>query len=75
MSDMEQVNHTDQRLADLEIKTSFTEDLVDHLNQLVFRQQQQIDALMREVEQLRQQGGDASLGGLRSLRDELPPHY
>ncbi len=69
--------HTDidKRLMDLEIKASFTEDLVEQLNQTIFQQQQQIDALIREVNQLRQQTPDGGTGGFRSLRDELPPHY
>ena len=65
----------DKRLMDLEIKASFTEDLVEQLNQTIFQQQQQIDALIREVSQLRQQALDDGTGGFRSLRDELPPHY
>jgi SlyX protein len=65
----------DKRLMDLEIKASFTEDLVEQLNQTIFQQQQQIDALIREVNQLRQQTPDGGTGGFRSLRDELPPHY
>lgn len=72
---MEQSDLIDKRLTDLEIKASFTEDLVEDLNQLIVRQQQQIDMLIREVLQLRQQSTDASQGGFRSLRDELPPHY
>ena len=65
----------DKRLMDLEIKASFTEDLVEQLNQTIFQQQQQIDALIREVSQLRQQAPEGGTGGFRSLRDELPPHY
>jgi SlyX protein len=65
-----------QRLTDLEIKASFTEDLVDQLNAVIIRQQQQLDALAREVRELRQQGaGDSGVPAFRSLRDELPPHY
>lgn len=69
--------HTDidKRLMDLEIKASFTEDLVEQLNQTIFQQQQQIEALIREMSQLRQQAPDGGTGGFRSLRDELPPHY
>ena len=64
------------RLTDLEIKASFTEDLVDQLNAIIIRQQQQLDALAREVRELRQQGaGDSGGPAFRSLRDELPPHY
>jgi len=67
--------HTEQRLTELEIKASFNEDLVEQLNQVVFRQQQQIDALVREVSQLRQQLPEPGAGGPRNPRDELPPHY
>ncbi|CAH0348275.1 MAG: SlyX protein [Leptothrix sp. (in: Bacteria)] len=72
---MEHPNNTEQRLTDLEIKASFTEDLLDSLNQIVVRQQQQIDLLMAEVSHLRRQEPDSGAGGFRSLRDELPPHY
>jgi SlyX protein len=65
----------EQRLTDLEIKASFTEDLVDHLNQIIVRQQQQLDVLLREIAQLRQQMPEGNVGAFRSLRDELPPHY
>lgn len=73
---MDHATDTDKRLTDLEIKASFSEDLLDELNQVIVRQQQQIDALVRELAQLRQQmpeGGAAPAFG-RAL-DELPPHY
>ena len=60
---------------ELEIKASFTEDLLDQLNQTIYRQQQEIDLLAREIGQLKlqaQQGGGATS---RSPGDELPPHY
>ena len=66
---------TEQRLTALEIKASFNEDMVEQLNEVVFRQQQQIDALLREVSQLRQQLPEPGAGGARNPRDELPPHY
>lgn len=65
----------DQRLTNLEIKASFSEDLLDQLNQIIIRQQQQIDTLMRELSHLRQSTPDASAGQPRNLRDELPPHF
>ena len=65
-----------QRLIDLEIKASFTEDLVDQLNEVLVRQQRQIDALLREVADMRQQAPeDPGEPAFKSLRDELPPHY
>jgi SlyX protein len=65
----------DQRLMDLEIKSSFTEDLVERLNEVIVRQQAQIDRLQREVMEMREQARAADPGSFRSLRDEMPPHY
>ena len=66
---------TDHRLTELEIKASYTEDLLDQLNLVIYRQQQQIDSLIQQVTQLRQQTPDGGSGSPRNLRDELPPHY
>lgn len=63
------------RLIDLEIKASFQEDLLEQLNLTVFRQQQQIDLLVRDVLRLTQQVPDAGAGVPNGSRDELPPHY
>jgi len=65
----------DERLIALEIKSSFAEDLLEQLNQQVYEQQRQIEALMIQVSQLRQQIPEGSATGERNLRDELPPHY
>ena len=65
----------EQRLTDLEIKASFSEDLLDQLNQVIVRQQQQIDRLMREIGQLKQQMPDAGTGVFSRSGDDLPPHY
>ncbi len=68
--------HTvDQRLTELEIKASFAEDLVDQLNQVIVRQQQQIDVLVQQLSQLKSQQQGIGAAEFRSLRDELPPHY
>jgi SlyX protein len=65
----------EQRLTDLEIKTGLADDMLDQLNQTIFRQQQLIDALAREVNALRQQLPQDRNTGSQNLRDELPPHY
>jgi SlyX protein len=71
------MNDVEQRITDLEIKLSFTEDTVEKLNEVVTRQQVQIDRLIRELVELRDRATAAAAepGGIRSLRDELPPHY
>lgn len=65
----------DQRLTELEIKLSYTEHLLEQLDQVVVRQQQQIDLLVREIARLQQPSTDGGLGAPRSLHDDLPPHY
>ncbi len=72
---MEPTDDTARRLDALEIKASFSEDLLEQLNLTVYRQQQQIDDLVREVLQLRQQRPEGAAGEPRNVRDELPPHY
>lgn len=64
-----------ERLTNLEIKASFSEDLIDRLDQVIIRQQDQIDQLTREVLRLRQQGSADDAATPRNLRDDLPPHY
>jgi SlyX protein len=62
------------RLTRLEVQAGFAEDLLDQLNHTIFRMQQRIDQLQRELAELRRQmpAGTTPQG---SLRDELPPHY
>ncbi len=66
---------TDDRLTDLEIKASYMEDTLDRLNEVIVRQQQQIDLLTRELLALRDQQPSADGPTASSLREELPPHY
>lgn len=63
------------RADELEIKISFLEDALEKLDQVIIRQQAQIDALIHEVLKLRQSSTDGGLGQARNLRDELPPHF
>ncbi len=66
----------DQRLIELEIKASYADDLLEVLNALVARQQEQIDLLMREVSHLRRQGdAGADASAPPTAHDGLPPHY
>lgn len=65
----------EQRLTALEIKASYADDLLDQLNQLVYRQQEQIARLARELIQLRQQAPEDDTGSSRDPRADIPPHY
>ena len=72
---MSQESRMDSRITELEIKISYAEDMVDELNRTVFRQQQQIDLLVAQINALREQVQADAPAEQRSLRDELPPHY
>jgi len=72
---MENPEDMARRLTELEIKASYADDLMDQLNKTVFRQQQQLDMLLREVAVLRRQLTDSGTAAPRNPRDELPPHY
>lgn len=65
----------DARINELEVKLSFAEDLLEQLNLTVFRQQQQIEGLQRDMRALRQQMQESMPAEQRSLHDEIPPHY
>jgi SlyX protein len=71
----EDPDRIERRLTALEIKASYGEDLLDRLNEIVVRQQAQIDQLLREATLWRQQAQAEGAQPVRSLRDELPPHY
>jgi len=63
------------RLTGLEVKLSFAEDLIESLNDTVFRQQRQIEALAAVLAQLREQAAEPGQPGTANLRDDIPPHY
>lgn len=65
----------ESRLAEIETKLSFSEELLETLNRTVYRQQQQIDQLQLELRALREQVRTDLPVESRSLRDETPPHY
>ena len=64
---------TEDRITNLEIKLSFAEDLIEKLNETVYKQQQQIEFLYRELKAIKEQASSGGGGG--SLKDEIPPHY
>ncbi len=65
----------ESRLAEIEVKLSFSEDLLEELNRSVVRQQQQIDKLQQELRALRQQVQSGNAAESFGPHDEAPPHY
>lgn len=65
----------ESRLIELETKLSFAEDLLDDLNSTVFRQQEEIDLLRRELIALAQQVREWTPPERTDPREDIPPHY
>ncbi|MCF8165655.1 MAG: SlyX family protein [Rhodoferax sp.] len=66
---------SDDRITNLEIKLSFTEDLIDQLNEAIYKQQQQIEFLYRELKSIKEQASSGDGVGNNNPKDEIPPHY
>lgn len=67
---------TENRLIELEIKVAYQEDLVQDLNQIVTRQQRQIDRLEQVCHQLTEHLKNIQTHhGLSESVDQTPPHY
>ena len=66
---------TESRLSEVEVKLSFSEELLEELNRTVYRQQQQIDQLQKELQALREQVRLSMPAETRNPLDETPPHY
>ena len=65
----------ESRLTEIEAKLSFAEDMIETLNTTVYRQQEQIDLLERQLRLLHQQIQALQPDEERDPRDEIPPHY
>lgn len=76
MADREDFPDADSRLERVESKLTLAEDLLEALNRTVYRQQQHIDRLERELGNLREQlEASNAAAELGTPRDEVPPHY
>ena len=72
-------DHTaDSRLDELESRLAFQDDLIESLNQVVARQDRELDSLSRRLQELESRLADladaASFPG-GSGGHEIPPHY
>ena len=64
------------RIAEIEAKLTLSEDLLESLNTTVYRQQQYIERLERDLRAMRDQV--EAMGAATdpvAPRDEIPPHY
>ncbi len=66
----------EDRIVEVEAKLALAEDLLDTLNLTVYRQQQRIDRLERELRTLHDQlEASRAAGAPGAPADEVPPHY
>jgi len=65
-----------ETIMDLQTRLAFQEDSIDTINQIVVRQQSEIDLLKREIIQLKEMIEDfRDAQGDGGNATELPPHY
>ena len=68
----------EEKLIELETKFSYQEDLLSDLNEIVAKQQRQLDELITEMSGIKEQFQDAAERGSaegHEEQDEKPPHY
>lgn len=65
----------EDRLTEVEIKLTYAEDLLDTLNRTVFRQQEEIDFLRRELVRLTREVREWAPPERTDPREDIPPHY
>lgn len=63
-----------EQLIELQTQLAFQEDTLQALNDVITRQQADIEALQRRCEKLEQQYEQA-LNSLEQVSNERPPHY
>jgi SlyX protein len=65
----------DDRFANLESQILYQDRTIDDLNEVVTKQQDQIDRLTMELERLRQALVSMQEGGIDRTEEPPPPHY
>ena len=63
------------RLAEIEAKLTFSDEMLEELNRTIYRQQQHIERLQQALRALREVVDGAGQGEPLAPRDETPPHY
>ena len=69
---------TDERLAELESRLAFQEDVIENLNQVITRQDREILALKQQMGDLAnrvREYHDSAIAAEPAPDFEIPPHY
>ncbi|OGQ94716.1 MAG: hypothetical protein A2521_11510 [Deltaproteobacteria bacterium RIFOXYD12_FULL_57_12] len=64
-----------KRLTELEIRVTFQEKLIEELNEVLIKQQSQLDCLQKDLDAVREQLRLLPFTLAPSGDDPLPPHY
>jgi len=75
MSNTPASENTTQRIEELETKITFQDHLIEELNQALVQQQNDINKLMRVVENVTSQVERMNDSNPNARQVELPPHY
>ena len=66
----------ENRVIELETRLSFQEDTIHQLNDIVTRQQSQIDSLLEQVNELQKRVQSTQTSNIKDAAEETPPpHY
>jgi SlyX protein len=65
----------DARVAELETRYMLQQDVIQQLSDVLWRQQQEVDALKQRVHALERRVVDGSTADAPAPDDDLPPHY
>jgi SlyX protein len=74
MAFMSDVNALSERIDALEIRLTFQDETIETLNQTIMAQWQQIDALTRQLAQLKELARETESNATDPV-NEPPPHY
>lgn len=72
----EELSRAEARILELEVRYTHQSQTLEHLSDVIYRQQQLIDKLTERVRLLEEKAGGARAPEApRNLEDEVPPHY
>jgi uncharacterized coiled-coil protein SlyX len=74
MASMSETKGLSERIDALEMRVAYQDDTIETLNQTITAQWQQIDALRRQLAELRERLQDAERNAPGAV-NERPPHY
>lgn len=65
----------ENKIIDIETRLAFQDDTIQELNDVIYRQQQQIDRLEKALQVVLSKVQDLMESGNDNITDEKPPHY